>query len=107
MSITVKKSAINRMKKELSNKNKYLGFRLGVKNSGCSGLTYTIKFADRINEDDEIIKIEKIKIVIDKKSLICLIGTVISFEKDGLNEGFKFKNPNVKEECGCGKSFFI
>ncbi|MEN8214677.1 MAG: iron-sulfur cluster assembly protein IscA, partial [Pseudomonadota bacterium] len=81
--------------------------RLGVKTSGCSGMAYVIEFVDEANDDDAIFEDHGVKVIIDKKSLLYLDGTELDFAKEGLNEGFKFNNPNAKNECGCGESFTI
>lgn len=84
-----------------------LGVRLGVKTSGCSGLAYVLEFVDELDEEDEVFEDHGVKVIIDKKSLVYLDGTELDYGKEGLNEGFKFNNPNVKDECGCGESFKV
>ena len=81
--------------------------RVGVKTTGCSGLAYVIEFVDEIQSDDEVFETRGVKVVVDRKSLVFIDGTQIDFAREGLNEGFRFKNPNAKDECGCGESFTI
>ncbi len=84
-----------------------VGLRLGVRTSGCSGLAYRIEYADAVNPDDQTFESHGVKVVVDPKSLQFLEGTELDFAREGLNEGFKFNNPNVKDECGCGESFNV
>jgi iron-sulfur cluster assembly protein len=107
MAITLTDAAAERVTGFLANRGKGIGVRLGVKTSGCSGMAYVIEFVDAAGDDDEIFEDHGVKIVIDKKSLIYLDGTELDFAREGLNEGFKFNNPNAKNECGCGESFTI
>lgn len=107
MSITLTQSAEQRVETFLANRGKGVGLRLGVKTSGCSGMAYVLEFADNINDDDVVFEQNNVKIIVDKKSLIYIDGTELDFAKDGLNEGFKFNNPNIKDECGCGESFTV
>lgn len=100
-------AASERVKLFLDNRGKGIGLRLGVKTTGCSGLAYVLEFVDSLNEDDEVFSIDDVKIIIDGKSLVHLDGTQLDFIKEGLNEGFKFTNPNAKGECGCGESFNV
>lgn len=107
MAISLSESAVARVKFFLDNRGKGVGLRLGVKTSGCSGLAYVLEFVDVLNEDDVVFEQDGVKIIVDSKSLVYLDGTQLDFVKEGLNEGFKFTNPNVKEECGCGESFHV
>ncbi|MFZ7157023.1 iron-sulfur cluster assembly protein IscA [Avibacterium avium] len=107
MSVTLTESAANRVKTFLANRGKGIGLRLGIKTSGCSGLAYVLEFVDTLNEDDQIFEDHGVKVIVDTKSLVYLNGTQLDFVKEGLNEGFKFTNPNVKDECGCGESFNV
>jgi iron-sulfur cluster assembly protein len=107
MSITLTASAAERIKSFLDNRGKGVGLRLGVKTTGCSGMAYIIEFADEIDDDDSVFEDKGVKVLIDPKSLIYLDGTEVDFTKEGLNEGFKFNNPNVKDSCGCGESFTV
>ncbi|ACR70331.1 iron-sulfur cluster assembly accessory protein [Edwardsiella ictaluri] len=107
MSITMSDSAAKRVQTFLTNRGKGLGLRLGVKTSGCSGMAYVLEFVDVLNEDDVVFEDQGVKVIVDGKSLVYLDGTELDFVKEGLNEGFKFNNPNVKNECGCGESFNV
>lgn len=107
MAVTLTQAAADRVSSFLANRGKGLGVRLGVKTSGCSGMAYIIEFVDETVEDDTIYEDHGVKVIIDKKSLIYLDGTELDFGKEGLNEGFKFNNPNAKNQCGCGESFTI
>jgi iron-sulfur cluster assembly protein len=108
MALTITEQAADRVAAFLENRGKGIGIRLGVKTSGCSGMAYVIEFVDELNEDeDEIFESNGVKIIVDKKSLVYLDGTEMGFQKEGLNEGFTFSNPNEKESCGCGESFTV
>ena len=107
MGITLTESAAERVKSFLANRGKGCGLRLGVKTSGCSGMAYVLEFADQAEADDEVFEDKGVKVLVDPKSLIYLDGTELDYGKEGLNEGFKFNNPNVKDSCGCGESFTV
>lgn len=107
MSVTLTESAAQRVQTFLNNRGKGIGLRLGIKTSGCSGLAYVLEFVDSLNEDDQVFEQHGVKVIVDAKSLVYLDGTELDFVKEGLNEGFKFRNPNVKDECGCGESFNV
>ncbi|HMT03503.1 MAG TPA: iron-sulfur cluster assembly protein IscA [Burkholderiales bacterium] len=107
MAITATEIAAKRVKDYILNRGKGIGLRLGVKTTGCSGLAYKLEFVDAKNADDEEFESNGILIFVDRKSLQYLDGTELDYTKDGFQEGFKFTNPNVKGECGCGESFTI
>lgn len=107
MSISLTDKAAERVKNFLQSRGKGVGVRLGVKTTGCSGMAYVIEFADTIDEGDEVFEDKGVKVLIDAKSLVYLDGTELDFAKEGLNEGFKFNNPNEKDRCGCGESFNV
>lgn len=107
MAITLTETAANRVRAFLANRGKGIGLRLGIKTSGCSGLAYVLEFVDELNPDDNVFEQNGVKVIVDSKSLVYLDGTQLDFVKDGLNEGFKFENPNVKDQCGCGESFNV
>jgi iron-sulfur cluster assembly protein len=107
MAVTMTAPAAERVRSFLANRGKGLGLRLGIKTTGCSGLAYVLEFVDDLNEDDTVFEIDDVNIIIDGKSLVYLDGVELDFVKEGLNEGFKFTNPNAKGECGCGESFNV
>lgn len=107
MAITLTDSAAARVKTFLEKRGQGLGVRLGVKTAGCSGLAYVLEFIDDLSSDDTVFEDKGVKVVIDAKSLVYLDGTELDFAREGLNEGFKFNNPNVKDACGCGESFHV
>ena len=107
MPITITKTAAEHVHRYIASRGKGIGVRLGVKTTGCSGLAYIVEFADKIEDDDKVFENNGVKIIINPKSYVYLKGTELDFSKEGLNEGFKFKNPNVKDTCGCGESFNV
>ena len=107
MSIILTEAAANHLLGFLNNRGKGVGVRLGVKTTGCSGMAYVLEFADEVNPEDKVFEDRGVKVIIDPKSLLYLDGTELDYTKEGLNEGFKFNNPNVKGECGCGESFTV
>ena len=107
MAVTMTEAAAERVRKFLQSRGKGIGLRLGVKTSGCSGMAYVLEFVDETQGDDEVFNIAGVNIIVDSKSLIYLDGTELDFVKEGLNEGFKFNNPNKTGECGCGESFTV
>ena len=107
MAITLTDPAAARVRRFLENRGTGVGVRLGVRTSGCSGMAYVLEFVDEVGEDDEVFEDRGVKVIVDRKSLIYLDGTELDYGKEGLNEGFQFNNPNVKNECGCGESFNV
>ena len=107
MAVTLTEAAAERVNRFLASRGQGVGVRLGVRTSGCSGLAYVLEFVDEVGSDDEVFEDHGVKVVIDRKSLVYLDGTELDFTKEGLNEGFRFNNPNVKNECGCGESFNV
>ena len=107
MSITMTPAALDHVGEFLENRGKGQGIRLAVRTTGCSGMAYVLEFADEIKAEDEVFEFDDFKIIIDLKSLVYLDGTELDFVKEGLNEGFKFNNPNARSECGCGESFSV
>ncbi|HHH44246.1 MAG TPA: iron-sulfur cluster assembly protein IscA [Gammaproteobacteria bacterium] len=107
MAITLTEAAAERVKMFLEQRGKGVGLRLGVRTSGCSGMAYVLEFVDEIEDTDTVFEDHGVKVIVDPKSLLYIDGTELDFGKEGLNEGFKFNNPNVKDECGCGESFTI
>ncbi len=107
MAITLSDAAAQRVRNFLDSRGSGLGVRLGVKTSGCSGMAYVLEFVDETNDDDVVFEDNGVKVIVDQKSMVYLDGTQLDYGKEGLNEGFLFNNPNVKDECGCGESFTI
>ena len=107
MAVTLSESAARHVSNFIAKRGKGFGIRLGVKTSGCSGMAYKLEFVDQTDDEDEVFESHGVKVVIDPKSLAYLDGTELDFVKEGLNEGFKFNNPNVKDQCGCGESFTV
>jgi len=107
MAIQLTEVAATRVQNFLANRGKGIGLRLGIKTTGCSGMAYVIEFVDELQGDDQVFESRGVKVVVDPKSLIFLDGTEVDFGKEGLNEGFLFKNPNAKDACGCGESFTV
>ena len=104
MAVTLTEKAATHVKNYIAKRGKGVGLRLGVRTSGCSGMAYTLEFADEFNDTDSQFESFGVKVLIDPKSLVYLEGTELDFVREGLNEGFKFNNPNVKNSCGCGES---
>lgn len=107
MAITLSDKAAKHVAGFLQKRGKGIGLRLGVRTSGCSGMAYKLEFVDEINEDDQVFDSNGVKVIVDAKSLPYLDGMELDFAREGLNEGFKFNNPNVKDQCGCGESFNV
>lgn len=107
MGISLSDSAAARVSAFLANRGRGVGLRLAVRTSGCSGMAYVLEFVDELQPEDQVFEQKGVKIIVDGKSLVYLNGTELDFVKEGLNEGFKFHNPNVKDECGCGESFNV
>ncbi len=107
MSITLTDAAADRVRHFLENRGKGDGLRLGVRTSGCSGMAYVLEFVDAANPEDHVYEDKGVRVFVDPKSMVYLEGTELDYGKEGLNEGFKFNNPNVKNACGCGESFNV
>jgi len=107
MAITLTDKAAAHVNRNLEKRGKGCGLRLGVRTTGCSGLAYQLEYVDEPATEDQVFESNGVKLFIDPKSLAYLDGTELDFVREGLNEGFKFQNPNVKDECGCGESFRV
>jgi iron-sulfur cluster assembly protein len=107
MAVSITASAAERVRSYIRKRGHGVGLRVGVKKTGCSGYAYVIDYADSIVDGDSVFEDEGVKLIVDAKSLAIIDGTEVDFVKEGLNEAFKFRNPNVKGECGCGESFNI
>jgi iron-sulfur cluster assembly protein len=107
MAISLTDAAADRVRSYIEKREDSLGLRLGVTPTGCSGYSYVINYAEEIGADDVIFEDKGIKVVIDPGALALIDGTEVDFVKNGLNEAFSFRNPNIKGECGCGESFTV
>lgn len=107
MSIALTENAARHVGRYLQKRGKGIGLRLGVRTTGCSGLAYKLEFVDEVDTTDEVFESHGVKVYIDAKSLPYLSGTQLDYTREGLNEGFRFSNPNEKAQCGCGESFTI
>jgi iron-sulfur cluster assembly protein len=107
MPVTLSDNAARHVERSLSKRGKGIGLRLAVKTSGCSGLAYALEFADEALPEDHVFDSRGVKLLVDARSLPFLDGTELDFVREGLNEGFKFHNPNAKANCGCGESFAV
>ena len=105
--ITLTESAASRVSKFIANRGKGLGLRLGIKTNGCSGMAYVMEFVDDLQAEDTVFESLGVKLIVDPKALVYLDGTEVDYAKEGLNEGFKFTNPNEKARCGCGESVTV
>jgi iron-sulfur cluster assembly protein len=105
--IKLTETAAKHVQSFLAKRGKGLGLRVGVRTSGCSGLAYKLEFVDAVNPEDVQFESHGVKVIVDPKSLQFIDGTELDYTREGLNEGFKFRNPNVKDECGCGESFNV
>ncbi|MEW6562108.1 MAG: iron-sulfur cluster assembly protein IscA [Pseudomonadota bacterium] len=107
MSITLTEKAAQHVLGFLTKRGKGIGLRIGVRTSGCSGMAYKLEFADEAAADDVRFESNGVTVLVDPKSLPYLDGMQLDYTREGLNEGFKFDNPNVKDTCGCGESFKV
>ena len=106
--ITVTHSAVNQIKKMMTSRsNMPHGVKLGINTKGCSGLSYTLEYVDDVDANDEVFEFDNVKIFVDPKSSLFLIGTQMDYVEGELESGFKFANPNEKGRCGCGESFHV
>ncbi len=107
MAISLTQPAAERVKAYLDARGKGIGLRVGIKKTGCSGYAYVVNYADDVNDSDIVFEDHGVKVIVDEKSLELIDGTEVDFVKQGLNEAFRFRNPNVTGECGCGESFSV
>ena len=107
MAVTLTDRAADHVRRYIEKRGKGVGLRLGVKTTGCSWLAYKLEFADEVQPEDREFESRGVRVLIDPKSLAYLDGTELDFVREGLNEGFKFNNPNEKDRCGCGESFNV
>jgi iron-sulfur cluster assembly protein len=107
MAITLTTAAADRVQSFIEARGKGVGLRLAIKKTGCSGFAYVVNYADEVTRDDQVFEHRGVKVIVDPESLRYIDGTEVDFVKQGLNEAFRFRNPNVKGECGCGESFNV
>ena len=107
MAISLTDAAADRVRNYIEQRDDALGLRLGVTETGCSGYSYVINYAAEIAADDIVFEDKGVKVVVDPAALSLIDGTEVDFVKNGLNEAFSFRNPNIKGECGCGESFNV
>ena len=105
--ISLTPAAAERVRNQLASRGHGLGLRLGVKTTGCSGFSYVVNFAESAEPEDLVYESEGVRVYVDRGNLELLAGTRVDFVREGLNEAFRFENPNVKAECGCGESFTV
>ena len=107
MAISLTENAAKHVLNFIAKRGKGVGLRIGVRTSGCSGMAYKLEFADEVGSDDVQFVSNGVTVLVDPQSLPYIDGMELDFQREGLNEGFKFNNPNVKNECGCGESFQV
>jgi iron-sulfur cluster assembly protein len=107
MAVSLTSSAAERVRSYIAKRGHGVGLRVGVRKTGCSGYAYVIDYADAVGTDDSVFDERGVKVIVDAKSLELIDGTEVDFVREGINEAFKFRNPNVKGECGCGESFNV
>ena len=107
MAVTLTEAAARHVTRYLGKRGKGVGVRLGMKTTGCSGLAYKLEYVDEFTPEDVVFEDHGVKVLVDPKSLAYIDGTQLDFVREGLNEGFKFINPNERDRCGCGESFRI
>lgn len=107
MAISLTPAAADRVRHFLATRGQGLGLRLGVRKTGCSGFAYVVNYADETHPDDLVFEDHGVRVYVDPESLALIDGTEVDFVKQGLNESFKFRNPQTKAECGCGESFTV
>ena len=107
MPVTVTEAAARHVNRYLTKRGKGVGVRLGVKTTGCSGLAYTLEYVDDLASEDMVFEGHGVKVLVDPKSFAYIDGTQLDFVREGLNEGFRFNNPNERDKCGCGESFRV
>jgi iron-sulfur cluster assembly protein len=107
MAITLTPAAADRVRHFLAERGRGIGLRLGVRKTGCSGFAYVVNYADEVEDNDRVFDSQGVRVLVDSASLDLIDGTVVDFVRHGLNEAFRFRNPNVRGECGCGESFSV
>ena len=107
MSVSLSEAAARHVNRYLIKRGKGVGVRLGVKTTGCSGLAYTLEYVDEMAPEDVVFEEHGVKVLVDPKSMAYIEGTQLDYVREGLNEGFRFNNPNERDKCGCGESFRV
>ena len=107
MSVSLTEAAAHHVTRYLTKRGKGVGVRLGVRTTGCSGLAYQLEYVDEFSGEDIVFEGHGVKVLVDPKSLAYIDGTELDFVREGLNEGFRFNNPNERDKCGCGESFRV
>jgi len=107
MAISLTSAAADRVRHFLAERGHGVGLRLAVRKTGCSGFAYVVNYADSVEPEDRIFESEGVQVLVDRRSLELIDGTEVDFVRHGLNEAFRFRNPNVRGECGCGESFSV
>jgi len=107
MAVTLTRKAAEHVDRYLQKRGKGVGLRLGVRTTGCSGMAYKLEYVDQPDEADQVFESHGVKVYVDPKSLAYIDGTELDYAREGLNEGFRFRNPNEKATCGCGESFTV
>jgi iron-sulfur cluster assembly protein len=107
MPVSLTPAAADRVQSFLARRGRGVGLRLGVKKTGCSGFAYVVNYADDVGSGDTVFEDRGVKVIVDRESLRYVDGTEIDFVRQGVNEAFRFRNPNVRGECGCGESFNV
>jgi iron-sulfur cluster assembly protein len=108
MAIALTESAAKHIETMLQKRGSGIGLRLGTRKSGCTGFAYVVDYADDVSDDDVVFESHGVKVVVDKQSLANIDGTEVDYMKtNAINEGFEFRNPNIKDMCGCGESFSV
>lgn len=107
MPITLTPAAADRVRHFIAERGHGIGLRLGVRRTGCSGFAYVVNYADEARENDRVFDSHGVRVLVDPESLALIDGTEVDFVRHGLNEAFRFRNPNVRGECGCGESFSV
>jgi iron-sulfur cluster assembly protein len=107
MAITLTPAAADRVRHFIAERGHGVGLRLGIRKTGCSGYAYVVNYADTVEAGDQVFNSQGVRVLVDAESLRLIDGTEVDFVRQGLNESFRFRNPNVRGECGCGESFSI
>ena len=107
MTVSLTEAAARHVTRYLTKRGRGVGVRLGVRTTGCSGLAYQLEYVDELSPEDIVFEGHVVKVLIDPKSLAYIDGTELDFVREGLNEGFRFNNPNERDKCGCGESFRV